>query len=100
MLKPITFITENHQELEDVIDILGKEFPCKLVSMKLNLPALQGDMNEIIINKCKEAAKLVQGPVIVEYTCLCFNALGGMPGKFEIGSILFILILFEFNQLR
>lgn len=32
--------------------------------------------------KCKEAAKIVKGPVIVEDTCLCFNALGGLPGPY------------------
>lgn len=81
MSKPITFITGNAKKLEEVIAILGREFPRELVSQKIDLPELQGDMNEVSIKKCKEAAKLVQGPVIVEDTCLCFNALGGLPGK-------------------
>lgn len=29
-----------------------------------------------------EAAKQVKGPVIIEDTCLCFNALNGLPGMF------------------
>lgn len=80
MSKPITFITGNAKKLEEVIAILGKEFPRELVSRKIDLPELQGEMNEVSINKCKEAAKLVKGPVIVEDTCLCFSALGGLPG--------------------
>lgn len=81
MSKPITFITGNAKKLEEVIAILGKEFPRELVSRKIDLPELQGEVDEISIKKCKEAAKHVRGPVIVEDTCLCFNALGGMPGK-------------------
>lgn len=81
MSKPITFITGNAKKLEEVVVILGKEFPRQLVSKKIDLPELQGEMDEISIIKCKEAAKHVKGPVIVEDTCLCFKALGGMPGK-------------------
>lgn len=29
-----------------------------------------------------EAARQVKGPVIIEDTCLCFNALNGLPGMF------------------
>lgn len=84
MSKPITFITGNVKKLEEVIAILGKEFPRELVLRKIDLSELQGELNEISIKKCKEAAKFVQGPVIVEDTCLCFKALGGLPGNREI----------------
>lgn len=80
MSKPITFITGNAKKLEEVIAILGKEFPRELVCRKIDLPELQGEMDEISIKKCKEAAKHAQGPVIVEDTSLCFHALGGLPG--------------------
>lgn len=83
MSKPITFITGNAKKLEEVIGILGKEFPRELLSKKLDLPEWQGEMDEISIKKCKEAAKHVQGPVIVEDTSLCFSAFGGMPGELE-----------------
>ena len=46
------------------------------------MPEYQGEPDEISIAKCKEAARLVKAPVIVEDTCLCFNALGGMPGPY------------------
>lgn len=81
MSKPITFITGNAKKLEEVVAILGKEFPRELVSRKMDLPELQGEVNEISIKKCKEAAKHVKGPVIVEDTSLCFHALGGLPGE-------------------
>lgn len=50
--------------------------------MKIDLPEYQGESDEIVIKKCEEAARAVQGPVLIEDTCLCFNALGGMPGPY------------------
>jgi inosine/xanthosine triphosphate pyrophosphatase family protein len=32
--------------------------------------------------KCLEASRRIPGPVIIEDTCLCFNALGGLPGPY------------------
>lgn len=52
----------------------------QLVNRKIDLPELQGEIDDICVKKCKEAARIVQGPVIVEDTCLCFNALKGLPG--------------------
>ncbi|XP_017827407.3 inosine triphosphate pyrophosphatase isoform X3 [Callithrix jacchus] len=46
------------------------------------VPEYQGEPDEISIQKCQEAARQVQGPVLVEDTCLCFNALGGLPGPY------------------
>lgn len=82
MSKTITFITGNAKKLEEVVSILGKTFPHQLVSQKIDLPEWQGEMDEISVKKCHEAAKHVNGPVIIEDTCLCFNALGGLPGNF------------------
>ena len=83
MAKPLTFITGNAKKLEEVVSILGSTFPRKIVSMKVDLPELQGEMNEICIKKCKEAVKIVKGPVFVEDTCLCFNSLQGLPGNLK-----------------
>lgn len=80
MAKPITFITGNAKKLEEVISILGASFNRQIISKKVDLPELQGEVDEICIKKCHEAARQVQGPVIVEDTCLCFNALKGLPG--------------------
>ncbi|XP_047708785.1 inosine triphosphate pyrophosphatase isoform X2 [Prionailurus viverrinus] len=67
---------------KEVIQILGDKFPCTLVAQKIDLPEYQGEPDEISIQKCQEAARQVQGPVLVEDTCLCFNALGGLPGPY------------------
>ncbi|KAM4640939.1 inosine triphosphate pyrophosphatase [Discoglossus pictus] len=80
--RSIVFVTGNAKKLEEVIQILGDKFPCKLVATKIDLPEYQGEPDEISIQKCKEAARQIQGPVIVEDTCLCFNALGGLPGPY------------------
>ena len=43
---------------------------------------LQGEPEEVSVEKCKLAAQQVRGPVMVEDTSLCFNALGGLPGVY------------------
>lgn len=80
--KPITFVTGNAKKLEEFKAILGSSFPKEVISQNVDLPELQGDIDEICIKKCNEAAKIIQGPVIVEDTCLCFNALNGLPGPY------------------
>ncbi|XP_060888072.1 inosine triphosphate pyrophosphatase [Labrus mixtus] len=80
--RSVVFVTGNAKKLEEVIQILGDTFPYKLVSRKIDLPEYQGEPDDISIQKCKEAAQQVDGPVIVEDTCLCFKALGGLPGPY------------------
>lgn len=94
MSKPITFITGNAKKLEEVIAILGTGFPKEIVPLKVDLPELQGEIDDISIKKCREAANLVKGPVLVEDTALCFNALEGLPGIHRI--FLYNLTLFKF----
>mmetsp|Transcript_14650 Transcript_14650/g.25032 ORF Transcript_14650/g.25032 Transcript_14650/m.25032 type:complete len:206 (+) Transcript_14650:53-670(+) len=78
----LTFVTGNAKKLEEVIAILGDSFPFRVVNKKVDLPELQGEPEEVSIEKCKLAAKEVNGPVIVEDTSLCYNALGGLPGVY------------------
>ncbi|CAM4685809.1 unnamed protein product [Lepidochelys kempii] len=78
----VVFVTGNAKKLEEVLQILGDAFPYRLVAKKIDLPEYQGEPDEISIQKCREAANQIQGPVIVEDTCLCFNALGGLPGPY------------------
>uniref|UniRef100_A0A668U184 Inosine triphosphate pyrophosphatase n=1 Tax=Oreochromis aureus TaxID=47969 RepID=A0A668U184_OREAU len=80
--RSVVFVTGNAKKLEEVIQILGDKFPYKLVAKKIDLPEYQGEPDEISIQKCKEAARQIDGPVIVEDTCLCFRALGGLPGPY------------------
>jgi inosine triphosphate pyrophosphatase len=80
----ITFITGNMNKLNEVEEILrkGERVKFALTSKKLDLPEYQGDIDYIITEKCKLASEIVQGPVLVEDTCLCFEALGGLPGPY------------------
>jgi inosine triphosphate pyrophosphatase len=68
--------------LEEVIQIFGNDLPFQLISQKIDLPELQGEPEEVSKEKCKIAAKVVNGPVMVEDTSLCFNALHGLPGVY------------------
>ncbi|KAJ4957191.1 hypothetical protein NE237_013974 [Protea cynaroides] len=80
LTRRITFVTGNAKKLEEVKSILGNSIPFQ--SLKLDLPELQGEPEEISKEKARLAAKEIQGPVLVEDTCLCFNALGGLPGPY------------------
>ncbi|KAH0928885.1 hypothetical protein HID58_014612 [Brassica napus] len=76
--RPVTFVTGNAKKLEEVKAIIGSSIPFK--SLKLDLPELQGEPEDISKEKARLAALQVNGPVLVEDTCLCFNALKGLPG--------------------
>eukprot|EP00262_Sarcandra_glabra_P008654 TRINITY_DN22269_c0_g1_i1.p1 TRINITY_DN22269_c0_g1~~TRINITY_DN22269_c0_g1_i1.p1 ORF type:complete len:205 (-),score=38.25 TRINITY_DN22269_c0_g1_i1:122-736(-) len=78
--RPVTFVTGNAKKLEEVRTILGNSIPFQ--SLKLELPELQGEPEAISKEKARLAAKEVNGPVLVEDTCLCFNALNGLPGPY------------------
>lgn len=78
--RPVTFVTGNAKKLEEVKQILGNSIPFH--SLKLDLPELQGEPEDISREKARLAAKQVKGPVLVEDTCLCFNALKGLPGPY------------------
>ncbi|XP_055375718.1 inosine triphosphate pyrophosphatase [Condylostylus longicornis] len=82
MARALTFVTGNAKKLQELIAILGPDFPRKLESRKIDLPELQGEIDEICKKKCKEAVQKVKGPVLVEDTCLCFNSLKGLPGPY------------------
>ncbi|KAK6781166.1 hypothetical protein RDI58_023350 [Solanum bulbocastanum] len=78
--RSVTFVTGNAKKLEEVRAILGQSIPFR--SLKLDLPELQGEPEDISKEKARIAAKEVNGPVLVEDTCLCFNALKGLPGPY------------------
>ncbi len=79
--KTLTFVTGNAKKLEEFVSIVGNN-PFNVVSKKIDLPEYQGTPQEIAVEKCREAAKILQAPVVVEDTCLCFNAMGGLPGPY------------------
>merc|ERR1712137_1091294 len=80
----IVFVTGNQKKLEEVKQILASgSQQLQVTSRKINLSEFQGESPEkIAIDKCKLAAKDVDGPVLCEDTCLCFNALSGLPGPY------------------
>ncbi|KAL7646485.1 UNVERIFIED_CONTAM: hypothetical protein RMT77_001735 [Armadillidium vulgare] len=78
----LIFVTGNIKKLQEVKEILGESFPYKITNRKIDLPEYQGEPDEISRNKCLEAAKIVKCPVLVEDTCLNFNALHGLPGPY------------------
>ena len=80
----VTFVTGNAKKLEEVNKISSSSsipFFKPFVNQKVDLPELQGEPLDIAMEKCRLAAEIIQGPTLVEDTCLCFNALGGLPGK-------------------
>ena len=85
--KSITFITGNNNKLLEVRDIFSKsasksKYNYTINSLDIDLPELQGEPEYIVTEKCRLAAFQVDGPIIVEDTSLCFNALGGLPGPY------------------
>lgn len=81
----ITFVTGNAKKLEEVKAILStgtQKLSFELTNQKIDLPELQGEPGDIASEKCRLAAERVGGPVMCEDTCLCFNALGGLPGPY------------------
>ena len=80
--RTITFVTGNAKKLEEFTKILGTSFPHAVQANGLDLPEYQGTPEEVTREKCSEAARRIEGPVIVEDTSLCFKALGGLPGPY------------------
>jgi len=81
----ITFITGNRNKLEEVRSILKtnqEDTHYSIKSLDIDLPEIQGEPEYVIQEKCKSASLQLNGPIIVEDTSLCFNALGGLPGPY------------------
>ncbi|CDS13589.1 hypothetical protein LRAMOSA05765 [Lichtheimia ramosa] len=79
-LSKIVFVTGNKNKLAEVQAILSGAI--QLESRKIDLPELQGTTADIAKQKCKMAAEMINGPCITEDTCLCFNAMNGLPGPY------------------
>ncbi|KAH7393117.1 inosine triphosphate pyrophosphatase-like protein [Cadophora sp. MPI-SDFR-AT-0126] len=78
--RQLNFITGNRNKLTEVKAILGDTVD--LQSQALDLVEIQGTIEEISADKCRRAAAAVNGPVLVEDTCLCFHALKELPGPY------------------
>ncbi|KAK7403958.1 nucleoside triphosphate pyrophosphohydrolase ham1 [Neonectria punicea] len=80
MAPVVNFISGNANKLREVKAILEPEI--EVQSQNLDLEEVQGTLEEVTESKCRRAAELVQGPVLVEDTSLCYNALKGLPGPY------------------
>lgn len=96
----VNFITGNANKLREVKLIL--EPAIEVRSQAIDVEEVQGTIEEVTKSKCRKAAELVSsdpnhpvnsrllipmapkvnGPVLVEDTALCYNALGGLPGPY------------------
>ncbi|KAF8430484.1 inosine triphosphate pyrophosphatase, partial [Terfezia claveryi] len=84
MPQTLLFITGNANKLREVQAILTAttEGVVELQSRDLDLPELQGSVEEVSTEKCRRAAETVGGQVLVEDTALGFDALNGLPGVY------------------
>lgn len=80
----LTFVTGNAGKVREVGALLSQVglTSWDVVQLNVDLPELQGDPEEVAMEKCRRAAAQVSGPVLIEDTSLCFNALGGLPGVY------------------
>lgn len=78
----LTFVSSNARKIKEVKLILGSNFPWKIRTHSVDLEEPQATPIEVSRSKCRQAIELCDGPVIVEDTSLCFNALNGMPGPY------------------
>ncbi|KAH8873062.1 Inosine triphosphate pyrophosphatase [Schistosoma japonicum] len=106
MSRQLTFVTGNPNKLSEFLKIIGEEFTNKVRTADLDLPEVQGSIEEVSKQKCISAFKIIGGPVLVEDTALCFNALNGMPGPFikwfvkAMGPDALPRLLTDFNDFR
>lgn len=78
--KHLNFITGNKNKLAEVQAIL--EGVIELRNENVDLLEIQGTVEEVTLDKAKRAAAAINGPVLVEDTCLCFKAMNDLPGPY------------------
>ncbi|OJJ89499.1 non-canonical purine NTP pyrophosphatase [Aspergillus glaucus CBS 516.65] len=79
-LNKLNFITGNKNKLAEVRTILGSVI--NVENQSVDVPEIQGTIEEIAKEKCRHAAEVVGGPVLTEDTALEFHALEGLPGPY------------------
>jgi len=83
MTRTLVFVTGNANKLRETRTILLARLQgFDLQSRDLDIPELRGTTADVSREKCRTAAKLIDGPCITEDTALCFEALGGLPGPY------------------
>ncbi|KAJ5373597.1 Ham1-like protein [Penicillium concentricum] len=79
-LTKLNFITGNQNKLREVRDILGKVI--EVDNQEVDVPEIQGTIEEIAKEKARRAAEAINGPALTEDTALEFHALKGLPGPY------------------
>ncbi|EAW12466.1 non-canonical purine NTP pyrophosphatase [Aspergillus clavatus NRRL 1] len=80
VISNLNFITGNKNKLAEVRAILGNVVVVE--SQAIDVPEIQGTIEEIAKEKSRRAAEVVGGPVLTEDTALEFRALKGLPGPY------------------
>lgn len=95
-MSTITFVTGNANKLKEVIQILSNNSQDStssndsnntvgkfiITNKSIDLDEVQGTIEEVTIHKAKAAAEAINGPVLVEDTCLGFKAYNYLPGPY------------------
>ncbi|KAL5334581.1 inosine triphosphate pyrophosphatase-like protein [Aspergillus crustosus] len=79
-MEALNFITGNRNKLAEVRAILGDVV--NVQNQAVDVPEIQGTIEDIAKEKCRYAATMVKGPVLTEDTALEFVALKGLPGPY------------------
>ncbi|RMJ25996.1 hypothetical protein PHISP_03133 [Aspergillus sp. HF37] len=79
-LTMLNFITGNKNKLAEVRSILGNVI--ELDNQTVDVPEIQGTIEDIAKEKCRRAAEVINGPALTEDTALEFHALKGLPGPY------------------
>ncbi|KAG6042552.1 hypothetical protein E4U17_001387 [Claviceps sp. LM77 group G4] len=80
MARFVNFVTGNANKLREVKAVLEPRIEVR--SLPLDIEEVQGTVTEVTESKCRKAAEITNGPVLVEDTALCFGALAGLPGPY------------------
>ncbi|CAG8370294.1 unnamed protein product [Penicillium salamii] len=79
-LTKLNFITGNKNKLLEVRAILGNVI--EVDNQQVEVPEIQGTIEEIAKEKARRAAEAINGPALTEDTALEFHALKGLPGPY------------------
>ncbi|KAJ5540631.1 Inosine triphosphate pyrophosphatase [Penicillium pulvis] len=79
-LTKLNFITGNKNKLSEVRAILGNVI--EVDSQAVDVPEIQGTIEEIAKEKARRASEAINGPALTEDTALEFHALKGLPGPY------------------
>jgi len=75
----LIFVTGNESKLAEARQILSGH---EVVNRKIDLPELQGERDEVVLEKARLAAAEVGEACFVDDTSLCFTVLKDLPGVY------------------